>query len=159
MLQLLADAASEGKHVHPGTADRGLIFIGVIVIGQLTHYSPTGGAREALSPSGGGPPPTCASGSAPRARGRARPRRAEVDPDLEITEIVDRDGQGGRARAALREPEGLAAPLLINQFGTERRMCLAFGARSSTTWRARSSRDRDAAAPGARRKGEGPRRS
>jgi hypothetical protein len=38
MLQLLADAASEGKHVITGMLIVGLIFIGVIVIGQLTHY-------------------------------------------------------------------------------------------------------------------------
>src|SRR6476659_9295582 len=46
---------------------------------------------------------------------------AEVDPDLEITEIVDRTVKSG-GPALLSEH-----PLLINQFGTERRMCLAFG--------------------------------
>ena len=53
---------------------------------------------------------------------------AEVDPYLEMTEIVDRVVKAG-AGAAVREPE-VAHPLLINQFGTERRMCLAFGADS-----------------------------
>ena len=38
MLQLLADAASEGKHVITGMLIVGLIFIGVIAIGQTLHW-------------------------------------------------------------------------------------------------------------------------
>jgi 4-hydroxy-3-polyprenylbenzoate decarboxylase len=55
---------------------------------------------------------------------------AEVDPELEITEIVDRTVKGGGPALLFRRPKGSDRPLLINQFGTERRMCLAFGERS-----------------------------
>src|SRR6476646_8913467 len=53
---------------------------------------------------------------------------AEVDPDLEITEIVDRSVKAGGPALLFEKPRGSEHPLLINQFGTERRMCLAFGA-------------------------------
>src|SRR5881296_2850032 len=53
---------------------------------------------------------------------------AEVDPDLEITEIVDRTVKAGGPALLFEKPKGSRHPLLINQFGTERRMCLAFGA-------------------------------
>jgi 4-hydroxy-3-polyprenylbenzoate decarboxylase len=52
---------------------------------------------------------------------------AEVDPDLEITEIVDRTVKAGGPALLFERPKGSRVPLLINQFGTERRMCLAFG--------------------------------
>ena len=52
---------------------------------------------------------------------------AEVDPDLEITEIVDRTVKSGGPALLFEHPKGSERPLLINQFGTERRMCLAFG--------------------------------
>ena len=52
---------------------------------------------------------------------------AEVDPDLEITEIVDRTVKAGGPALLFEKPKGAEHPLLINQFGTERRMCLAFG--------------------------------
>src|SRR4029077_19432876 len=52
---------------------------------------------------------------------------AEVDPDLEITEITDRVVKSGGPALLFENPRGAAHPLLINQFGTERRMCLAFG--------------------------------
>jgi 4-hydroxy-3-polyprenylbenzoate decarboxylase len=52
---------------------------------------------------------------------------AEVDPDLEITEIVDRTVKAGGPALLFENPRS-SHPLLINQFGTERRMCLAFGA-------------------------------
>jgi 4-hydroxy-3-polyprenylbenzoate decarboxylase len=51
----------------------------------------------------------------------------EVDPYLEITEIVDRTVKGGGPALLFRNPKGSRHPLLINQFGTERRMCLALG--------------------------------
>jgi 4-hydroxy-3-polyprenylbenzoate decarboxylase len=51
----------------------------------------------------------------------------EVDPYLEITEIVDRTVKAGGPALLFRRPKGSTHPLLINQFGTERRMCLAFG--------------------------------
>src|SRR4029079_15206531 len=52
---------------------------------------------------------------------------AEVDPDLEITEIVDRTIKAGGPALLFEKPKRAEHPLLINQFGTERRMCLAFG--------------------------------
>jgi 4-hydroxy-3-polyprenylbenzoate decarboxylase len=52
---------------------------------------------------------------------------AEVDPDLEITEIVDRTVKAGGPALLFERPKGSRHPLLINQFGTERRMCLALG--------------------------------
>src|SRR5437868_6256119 len=52
---------------------------------------------------------------------------AEVDPDLEITEIVDRTVKAGGPALLFERPRGSVHPLLINQFGTERRMCLALG--------------------------------
>ncbi|MDQ3823173.1 MAG: menaquinone biosynthesis decarboxylase [Actinomycetota bacterium] len=55
---------------------------------------------------------------------------AEVDADLEITEIVDRVVKSGGPALLFEDVKGSRHPLLINQFGTERRMCLAFGAAS-----------------------------
>src|SRR3989440_6754272 len=52
---------------------------------------------------------------------------AEVDPHLEVTEIVDRTVRAGGPALLFERPKGAQHPLLINQFGTERRMCLAFG--------------------------------
>jgi 4-hydroxy-3-polyprenylbenzoate decarboxylase len=52
---------------------------------------------------------------------------AEVDPHLEITEIVDRTVRAGGPALLFERPKGSDHALLINQFGTERRMCLAFG--------------------------------
>ncbi len=55
---------------------------------------------------------------------------AEVDPDLEITEIVDRTVKAGGPALLFERPKGSDHALLVNQFGTERRMCLAFGVAS-----------------------------
>ena len=55
---------------------------------------------------------------------------AEVDPHLEVTEIVDRTVKAGGPALLFERPKGSAHPLLVNQFGTERRMCLAFGVSS-----------------------------
>jgi 4-hydroxy-3-polyprenylbenzoate decarboxylase len=55
---------------------------------------------------------------------------AEVDPDLEITEITDRVVKSGGPALLFERVKGSELPLLINQFGTERRMCLAFGVES-----------------------------
>jgi 4-hydroxy-3-polyprenylbenzoate decarboxylase len=52
---------------------------------------------------------------------------AEVDPYLEVTEIADRTVKSRGPALLFRNPKGSDHPLLINQFGTERRMCLAFG--------------------------------
>jgi 4-hydroxy-3-polyprenylbenzoate decarboxylase len=51
---------------------------------------------------------------------------AEVDPHLEVTEIVDRTVKAGGPALLFENPRS-THPLLINQFGTERRMCLALG--------------------------------
>jgi 4-hydroxy-3-polyprenylbenzoate decarboxylase len=55
---------------------------------------------------------------------------ADVDPHLEITEINDRVVKSGGPALLFTNPKGSRHPLLINQFGTERRMCLAFDASS-----------------------------
>jgi 4-hydroxy-3-polyprenylbenzoate decarboxylase len=52
---------------------------------------------------------------------------AEVDPHLEVTEIVDRTVKTGGPALLFENPKGSSHSLLINQFGSERRMCLAFG--------------------------------
>jgi 4-hydroxy-3-polyprenylbenzoate decarboxylase len=52
---------------------------------------------------------------------------AEVDPHLEMTEIVDRTVRAGGPALLFERPTGRSIPLLLNQFGTEKRMCLAFG--------------------------------
>ncbi len=52
---------------------------------------------------------------------------AQVDPNLEATEIVDRVVKAGGPALLFERPKGSRLPLLLNQFGTERRMCLAFG--------------------------------
>jgi 4-hydroxy-3-polyprenylbenzoate decarboxylase len=76
--------------------------------------------------------------------------RTEVDPILEITEIVQRVGRGRRNAASkhgsgkgarpemavphdgvgpallFERPRGSRVPLLVNAFGSVRRMCLAF---------------------------------
>src|SRR2546425_2126711 len=55
---------------------------------------------------------------------------AEVDPDLEITEITDRTVKAGGPALLFENVKGSEHALLINQFGTERRMCMAFDAPS-----------------------------
>src|ERR671930_525869 len=55
---------------------------------------------------------------------------AAADPDLEVTEIVDRTVKAGGPALLFERAKGSDHPLLINQFGTERRMCLAFDAPS-----------------------------
>ena len=52
---------------------------------------------------------------------------AEVDPHLEIAEITDRVTKAGGPALLFTNVRGSGMPLLINQFGTERRMCMAFG--------------------------------
>jgi 4-hydroxy-3-polyprenylbenzoate decarboxylase len=51
----------------------------------------------------------------------------EVDPYLEVTEIVDRTVRSGGPALLFENPKGSTHSLLVNQFGTERRMCLALG--------------------------------
>ncbi len=62
-----------------------------------------------------------------RAAGELVEIAAEVDPHLEITEIADRAMKGGGPALLFTNVKGSTMPLLINQFGTERRLCMAFG--------------------------------
>ena len=55
---------------------------------------------------------------------------AEVDPELEITEINDRVVKSGGPALLFEHVKGSDRALLINQFGTERRMAMAFDAPS-----------------------------
>jgi 4-hydroxy-3-polyprenylbenzoate decarboxylase len=55
---------------------------------------------------------------------------AQVDPYLEVTEITDRVVKAGGPALLFENVKGSPHPLLINQFGSERRMCLAFDAPS-----------------------------
>src|SRR5688500_328068 len=51
-----------------------------------------------------------------------------VDPNLEIAEIADRMVKAGdRNKALLFENTGTNFPLLINAFGSNKRMCMALG--------------------------------
>jgi 4-hydroxy-3-polyprenylbenzoate decarboxylase len=55
---------------------------------------------------------------------------ARVDPRLEISEITDRVVKAGGPALLFTNVEKSDYPVLTNQFGTERRMALAFGAKS-----------------------------
>jgi 4-hydroxy-3-polyprenylbenzoate decarboxylase len=56
--------------------------------------------------------------------------RARVDPHLEIAEITDRVVKAGGPALLFTNVAGSDYPVLTNQFGTEKRMALAFGART-----------------------------
>ena len=56
--------------------------------------------------------------------------RAEVDPYLEITEIVSRVVLEGGPALLFENVRGSSMPLVMNIFGTERRMAKALGAKS-----------------------------
>jgi 4-hydroxy-3-polyprenylbenzoate decarboxylase len=64
------------------------------------------------------------------ARGELRRVRAEVDPELEITEIADRVMRAGGPALLFERVKGSLYPLLINAMGSEGRMALALGAKS-----------------------------
>jgi 4-hydroxy-3-polyprenylbenzoate decarboxylase len=51
----------------------------------------------------------------------------EVDPFLEIAEIADRTMKAGGPALLFERPKGSRVPLLINAFGSRRRMSLALG--------------------------------
>ena len=54
--------------------------------------------------------------------------RCFVDPKLEMAEITDRmSKQPGGGKALLFENTGYDFPVLMNAYGSERRMCLALG--------------------------------
>jgi len=54
--------------------------------------------------------------------------RAEVDPNLEMTEVCDRVLRSGGPALLFERPKGHAIPVLGNLFGTTRRVALAMGA-------------------------------
>lgn len=63
-----------------------------------------------------------------RSAGEVAEVRAEVDPYLEMAEIADRAVKAGGPALLFRAPKGSAIPVLMNQFGSRRRMELALGA-------------------------------
>jgi 4-hydroxy-3-polyprenylbenzoate decarboxylase len=62
-----------------------------------------------------------------RVNGELHEVGAEVDPHLEIAEITDRVVKRGGPALLFRQVKGSQLPVLINQFGSERRACMAFG--------------------------------
>ncbi|TAM77761.1 menaquinone biosynthesis decarboxylase [bacterium] len=68
---------------------------------------------------------------------------APVDPHLEVAEIADRIMKAGGPALLFTNVRGSTFPLLINQFGTERRMAMAFGADSleAVSFRVRNALD------------------
>jgi 4-hydroxy-3-polyprenylbenzoate decarboxylase len=65
-----------------------------------------------------------------RSEGELHEIGLEVDPHLEISEIADRVVKQGGPALLFSNVRGSSMPVLINQFGTERRMCLALGVES-----------------------------
>src|SRR4029079_13105260 len=57
--------------------------------------------------------------------GELRRGTAEVDPELEVTEITDRVSKQFGPALLFERPKGSSIPLLINAFGSERRTALA----------------------------------
>ena len=62
--------------------------------------------------------------------GELRRITAPVDPILEIAEITDRVTKAGGPALLFERVKGSSFPLLINTFGTERRMNLALGVKT-----------------------------
>jgi 4-hydroxy-3-polyprenylbenzoate decarboxylase len=56
--------------------------------------------------------------------------RAEIDPDLEMTEICDRVLRAGGPAVLFENPKGHSMPVLGNLFGTPRRVALGMGQES-----------------------------
>jgi 4-hydroxy-3-polyprenylbenzoate decarboxylase len=65
-----------------------------------------------------------------RAAGELKEIHAPVDRYLEISEITDRVVKAGGPALLFTNVRDSAYPVLTNQFGTERRMAMAFGAQS-----------------------------
>ena len=54
--------------------------------------------------------------------------KSYVDPKLEIAEITDRISKSGNGgKALLFENTGYDFPVLMNAYGSEKRMCMALG--------------------------------
>ena len=65
-----------------------------------------------------------------RDRGQLAVIDTSVDPVLEITEIADRVVKAGGPALLFTRPKGSSFPVLVNQFGSHERMCLALRAGS-----------------------------
>ncbi len=65
-----------------------------------------------------------------RDKGRLTVIDTPVDPVLEITEIADRVVKAGGPALLFTNPKGSSFPVLINQFGSDERICLALRAAS-----------------------------
>jgi len=65
-----------------------------------------------------------------RSAGQLRVIDTAVDPVLEITEIADRVVKAGGPALLFTRPKGSSIPVLINQFGSRERMCMALRAAS-----------------------------
>jgi 4-hydroxy-3-polyprenylbenzoate decarboxylase len=61
---------------------------------------------------------------------------AEVDPVLEMTEIADRTLRAGGPALLFENPRGYSTPVLVNLFGTERRVALGMGEEETSALRA-----------------------
>ena len=61
------------------------------------------------------------------ARGELKRIRAEVDPNLEMTEIGDRVLRAGGPALLFENPKGHSMPVLTNLFGTVKRVALGMG--------------------------------
>jgi 4-hydroxy-3-polyprenylbenzoate decarboxylase len=72
---------------------------------------------------------------------------ARVSPRLEIAEITDRVVKAGGPALLFTNVEGSPFPVLTNQFGSERRMAMAFGARTLDEVAARVRRTLDVRVP------------
>ncbi len=62
---------------------------------------------------------------------------AEVEPELEVAEITDRVSKAGGPALLFRNPAGSRMPILINQFGSMKRMSMALGGEDLDTIAAR----------------------
>ena len=60
-------------------------------------------------------------------KGELRRIATPVDPRLEITEIADRSIKSGGPALLFENPQGYDIPVLINLFGSDRRMAWALG--------------------------------
>lgn len=65
-----------------------------------------------------------------RERGQLAVIDLPVDPVLEMTEIADRVVKSGGPALLFLRPKGYSIPVLMNQFGTQERVCLALRASS-----------------------------
>src|ERR1700739_3692456 len=70
-----------------------------------------------------------AYGSALRRAGDVHVVSAQTDPYLEIAEITDRVVKAGGPALLFENVKGSTFPVLTNQFGSQRRMAMAFDAR------------------------------